>query len=105
MAQSLLEYLVMVEKFGSCLDRGIEWHIELLKKSKASPIEDRFEILWELGSGGFGSVYLAYDKEQNDFVAIKIHRFNASNDLKARFNRERDNLRELQHQRIPKMLH
>ena len=42
-------------------------------------IKNRFMILEELGSGGYGTVYKALDKQTDAFVAVKYVRKNLFN--------------------------
>ncbi len=64
-------------------------------------IAGRFTIERRLGQGGMGSVYLAYDHELGDRVALKIvHAGDAS--LDARFEREARTLESLTHPGIVK---
>ena len=42
-------------------------------KNKGDLIQDRYQIIRHLGSGGYGSVYLAEDLVAHEEVAIKIY--------------------------------
>lgn len=50
---------------------------------EASVINNRFILHNKIGSGGYASVFLAYDKIKKDFVAIKILNVKASENDKA----------------------
>jgi hypothetical protein len=62
----------------------------------------RFELRRELGRGGFGIVYLAYDPELNREVALKVPRldFIADPRLRARFKKEAKAAAGLDHPNI-----
>src|ERR1700693_140455 len=57
---------------------------------------DRFEIRGQIGSGSFGVVYEAFDRQRNRAVAIKLLE-RAAPDTLARFKREFRSLAELRH--------
>lgn len=57
---------------------------------------ERFEILSQIGKGGMGVVYHAYDREQKAHLALKTIRF-LDADLLARFKQEFRTLQDLQH--------
>jgi len=62
----------------------------------------RFELHEELGAGGMGKVYRAWDSERNIFVALKVlHAWLSANpDARARFQREFTTLKALKHENI-----
>src|SRR5262245_42507953 len=62
----------------------------------------KFEIVRELGAGGFGIVYLATDTVLRRLVALKLPRGNllADPDLRRRFYREAEALARLDHPNI-----
>ena len=57
---------------------------------------DRFDIRGQIGSGSFGVVYEAFDRQRNRAVAIKLLE-RAAPDTLARFKREFRSLAELRH--------
>lgn len=61
------EYLVerkkLIDNFNSRL-------IKTLKTDEHLSL-DSFEIIRQLGEGGFGSVFLVYDKHSHDYLALK----------------------------------
>ncbi|MFT3925399.1 MAG: protein kinase [Myxococcales bacterium] len=60
------------------------------------PLEGRFELLRQVGEGGFGAVYQALDRVSGAHVAVKLA--HASNEVDAsRFEREVALLAELKH--------
>ena len=66
----------------------------------------RYELIRELGSGGFGTVYLARDPETEQLVAIKQpypHILHDSN-TRARFLREQQTLKQLRHPGVCRLL-
>ena len=63
---------------------------------------DRFEIIDRLGSGGFGVVYAAFDRQTRAKVALKtLHRLKP--DALLRFKREFRALREVQHENLVRL--
>ncbi len=42
-----------------------------LCKGDKKDFHDQYDILEEIGEGGFGSVYRCYDKNENIFIAMK----------------------------------
>jgi serine/threonine protein kinase/WD40 repeat protein len=66
----------------------------------------RFEILDELGSGGFGIVYRAWDPRTERHVAIKVPKIEAmlSKELQARFEQEARAAAKLDHPHIVAVL-
>lgn len=70
-------------------------------------IEDRYEIQGYLGQGGMGEVYRALDRHTRDIVAVKSLKADVVKldpEILARFEREGDALRKLNHPNIVKML-
>src|SRR5688572_8014987 len=65
-------------------------------------IHDRFEITARLGSGSFGVVYDAFDRQRNRRVALKVLE-RISPDSVARFKREFRFLAELRHANLASM--
>jgi eukaryotic-like serine/threonine-protein kinase len=65
-------------------------------------IQDRFEIRSRLGSGSFGVVYDAFDRQRNRRVALKVLE-RISPDSVARFKREFRFLAELRHPNLASM--
>ncbi|HEY4492014.1 MAG TPA: protein kinase, partial [Acidobacteriota bacterium] len=68
----------------------------------ATVLEDRYQVLKELGRGGMGIVYQAHDKQLNEQVAIKILSPLLSNDRDAleRLKREVSSARRISHPNI-----
>jgi serine/threonine protein kinase len=54
----------------------------------ASPLQNRYELLWTIGCGGAGDVYAAYDRKLERTIAFKLLRDNMS------FSRQRACLTE-----------
>jgi len=69
-------------------------------------IGSRYEILFKLGEGGMGKVYLAKDRELNDLRAIKVLPQQIANDLKAitRLKEEAKIATSLSHPNIVRLL-
>lgn len=65
----------------------------------ASALEDRYQVMSELGRGGMGIVFQAYDKQLNETVAIKILSPFISNDSEGleRLKREVSAARRVSH--------
>ncbi|HYP13323.1 MAG TPA: serine/threonine-protein kinase, partial [Bryobacteraceae bacterium] len=59
-----------------------------------------YEVLEELGMGGFGRVYRAYDPSMKREVAIKVLASEADSDLLSRFDAEANTTGTLQHTNI-----
>ncbi len=69
-------------------------------------VDERYELLKELGSGSQGNTYLARDRESGDHVAIKEMVFARVQSWKSLelFEREAKVLRQLDHPAIPKFI-
>jgi eukaryotic-like serine/threonine-protein kinase len=70
-----------------------------------SALESRFQVLKELGRGGMGIVFLAYDKQLKDNVAIKVLSPFLSNDAESleRMRREVTAARKITHSNVIKI--
>jgi serine/threonine-protein kinase len=68
----------------------------------ASALEERYQVMRELGRGGMGIVFQAYDKQLNEPVAIKILSPFLSNDSEAleRLKREVSAARRVTHSNV-----
>ncbi|MFC2165970.1 protein kinase [Acidobacteriota bacterium] len=66
---------------------------------------DRYEIIEQLGLGGMGAVYRAYDKELKEDVALKLIRPDISSEKKTieRFNSELKLARKIIHKNVGRM--
>ncbi|HET6325690.1 MAG TPA: protein kinase [Planctomycetaceae bacterium] len=80
---------------------------EVCERASAEPTQrprqiGRFQLIDQIGRGGFGAVYRSYDSELKRFVAIKIPRADKSNSpaKEERFAREAQNASHLQHSGI-----
>lgn len=62
------------------------------------------QIKKELGEGGFGSVYLAYDKLLDKEIALKILNFNLNITKSQLITKEIEALSQLRHKNIVKLL-
>ncbi len=62
----------------------------------------RYQVQRELGRGGMGSVYLAYDLQHRRQVAIKVARL-AGPEARAQFRREALYLQRLHHHSLPRV--
>ena len=62
----------------------------------------RYQVQGELGRGGMGSVYLAYDLQHRRSVAIKVARL-AGEEARAQFRREALYLQKLHHHSLPRV--
>lgn len=63
----------------------------------------RYQVQGELGRGGMGSVYLAYDLQHRRSVAIKVARL-PGEEARAQFRREALYLQKLHHHSLPRVL-
>jgi serine/threonine protein kinase/class 3 adenylate cyclase len=70
--------------------------------STGTAIDDRYEILQDIGRGGMGLVYKALDRETGEIVALKILKSDLSNDpaIKERFKNELRLARKITHRNI-----
>ena len=73
--------------------------------TRGSVLNERYEIIEEIGKGGMGKVYKAFDKDINENIALKIIRPEiASNALIiARFQNELKMARKVAHRNVCKM--
>ena len=62
----------------------------------------RYQVQRELGRGGMGAVYLAFDLQHRRPVAIKVARL-AGPEARAQFRREADYLQKLHHHSLPRV--
>ena len=71
---------------------------------KAGDKVDHYQLLKTLGHGGMGGVWIAFDPEHNDLVAVKtLFEEYADNDLYVkRFQREIDLMKRLSHPSCPR---
>ncbi|MBI4863648.1 MAG: serine/threonine protein kinase [Candidatus Riflebacteria bacterium] len=65
---------------------------------------DRYEARKELGSGGMGEVFLAFDRVASELVALKAVNQEVAEEILARFDRERELLARLSHPAIVPIL-
>ena len=72
---------------------------------KGQKINDRYEIIRNIGEGGMANVYLAYDRILNRNVAVKVLRGELADDEKfiRRFQREANSASSLHHPNIVEM--
>ena len=77
-----------------------------LKLDIGTILDGRYEILSYLGQGGMGTVYKAYDRRLENFVAIKIINLDSPEDHRhvLRFKREVEATSRLDHPSITKVL-
>ncbi len=74
------------------------------RDESAVVVNDRYELMSELGSGGFGTTWLALDRQQDARVAVKQLRLWERRDWKALelFEREAETLRRINHPAVPR---
>lgn len=74
----------------------------MLALQDGTTVDDRYEIVGTIGSGGFGSVYKAWQKQFDRHVALKILNTNVleETDGLLRFEREAKAISSLQHKNI-----
>ncbi|MBN1224641.1 MAG: protein kinase [Candidatus Aminicenantes bacterium] len=70
-----------------------------------STLAQRYEIIEELGKGGMGKVYKAFDREINEKIALKIIRpeIAANKNIIARFRNELRIARKISHRNVCRM--
>ncbi len=73
--------------------------------TRGSILSDRYEIIEEIGKGGMGKVYKAFDKDINENVALKIIRpeIASNTQIIARFQNELKMARKIAHRNVCKM--
>src|SRR5215208_1889240 len=69
-------------------------------------LNNRYKIASHLGEGAMGEVYLAFDEQTKQHVAVKIlaRQLTTNPDLIQRFKREAETLRKLDHPNIVRFL-
>jgi serine/threonine protein kinase/Flp pilus assembly protein TadD len=101
---------------GNCASPLIlpEETVEAQTETLATPIHDimrgrvldeRYEIIEEIGKGGMGKVYKAYDREINENIALKIIRPEIASNTKiiTRFQNELKTARRIAHRNVCRM--
>ena len=73
--------------------------------TRGSVLSQRYEIIEEIGKGGMGKVYKAYDREINENIALKIIRPEIASNIKiiSRFQNELKTARKIAHRNVCKM--
>lgn len=73
--------------------------------TRGSLLDDRYEIIEEIGKGGMGKVYKAYDREINDYIALKTIRPEIASNPKIieRFQNELKTARKIAQRNVCKM--
>lgn len=66
-------------------------------------LRDRYRIIRQLGQGGMGAVYLAYDISLEHAVAVKLNR-NRSDEASTQFLKEARLLASLRHPNLPRVI-
>ncbi len=89
--------------------------VDCMCLNRGDIVHGQYEIIDELGSGGFGTTYKAYDNQQSppNIVVLKQIEIAQTNDNEAerdtnyldRLRREANALRDLEHSHIPKFYH
>jgi len=81
----------------------LETPVETLKRG--TTIADRYDLIEELGTGGMGKVYKAYDKKIEEEIALKILRPDIAVDEKilSRFSNELKIARKIVHKNVGRM--
>ena len=74
---------------------------KLLKRHTAEPVAARYVLLQEIGAGGIGRVYSAYDPELDRRIAVKfLHAYSADEQASARLLREAQAMAKLSHPNV-----
>jgi serine/threonine protein kinase/tetratricopeptide (TPR) repeat protein len=91
-------------------DETLEGHTATLSNPmpdimRGSVLSDRYEIIEEIGKGGMGKVYKAYDRDVDENIAMKIIRpeIASNTEIIARFQNELKTTRKIAHRNVCKM--
>jgi serine/threonine protein kinase len=91
-------------------DETLEGHTETLVTpipdiTRGSVLSERYEIIEEIGKGGMGKVYKAFDKDINENIALKIIRPEIASNIQiiTRFQNELKMARKIAHRNVCKM--
>jgi len=105
-AKRCLEVLVAVRRPQAPQESSSACDALLSREVSRPKFISRFQIIEELGAGGFGIVYRAWDARTERYVALKIPRIEAllSPDLQARFEQEARAAAKLDHPHIVPVL-
>ena len=92
-----------VEEIPGSPTQTLETPMETLKRG--TTFADRYELIEELGTGGMGKVYKAYDKKIEEEIALKILRPDIAADEKtlSRFSNELKMARKIVHKNVGRM--
>jgi len=87
------------------VDRTETLNMQLLELKTGSTLAGRYEIIEELGKGGMGRVYKAFDKEINEKIALKLIRpeIAANKKIINRFQNELKIARKIAHRHVCRM--
>jgi serine/threonine protein kinase len=79
--------------------------VPIIDLTTGSILADRYEIIEELGKGGMGKVYKAFDKEINEKIAVKIIRpeIATNKNIIQRFQNELKMARTITHRNVCRM--
>lgn len=88
----------------------LEGHTETLATpmpdiTRGNVLNDRYEIIEEIGKGGMGKVYKAFDRDIDEYVALKIIRPEIASDENtiSRFTNELKLARKISHRNVCRM--
>jgi len=86
-------------------DRTETLNMQLLQLKTGSTLAGRYEIIEELGKGGMGRVYKAFDKETKEKIALKLIRPEIASNKKIidRFQNELKTARKIAHRHVCRM--
>jgi serine/threonine-protein kinase len=91
------------EEIAGSPTQTLETPMETLKRG--TTFADRYDLIEELGTGGMGKVYKAYDKKIEEEIALKILRADIAGDKKSlsRFSNELKMARKIVHKNVGRM--
>jgi len=97
--------LLSPEELSAAQTKTLQTPVKFL--APGSTFDKRYQVIEELGKGGMGRVYKAFDREVNERVALKLLNPDVSSDEKTieRFRNELKVARKISHKNVCRMYH